>query len=152
VERYDKHKEATRLIGELKQMLALSDAQPRRKEQTVSSVVPFLNRVRTNAYNLHEALKSAWHCHCSSAHKAMLQLERRDHERESDFNVLFVLRRHEKQGSDTSKGKLVSFLNVIDDIEIGASKTNSYWVKIRKPKSYTPVLSGKFLLKSSRTR
>lgn len=105
-------------------MLALSDLQPRGKERTVSSVVPFLNRVRTNACNLHEALKSAWHCHCSSGHKAMLQLERRDHERESDFNVLFVLRKHDKQGSDTIKGKLASSLNIVENLEIGAPNTN----------------------------
>jgi hypothetical protein len=118
VERYEKHKKATRLIGVLKQMLALRDAQPRGKERAVSSVVPFLSRVRTNAYNLHEALKSAWHCRCSSAHTPMLQLERRDQDRESDFNILFVLRRHEKQDFDTSKGMLVSLPY---EIEIGAS-------------------------------
>jgi hypothetical protein len=106
-ERCEKHETAARLIDELKKMLELSDMQPlsQGKEQTVSSIVPFLNRVRYNAYSLHEALKNAWHCHCNSTHKTLLQLEGRDHERESDFNILFVLRKYEKYGSYTSKGR-----------------------------------------------
>lgn len=34
-------------------MLALSDAQPQWMDRTISLAVPFLNRVRANAYNLH---------------------------------------------------------------------------------------------------
>lgn len=85
-------------------MLELSDKQPQGKERALSSIAPFLDKVRNNAYSLREALKNAWHCHCSSTHKALLQLEKRDNEREADFNVLFVLQNLEKHASDSAEG------------------------------------------------
>jgi hypothetical protein len=91
-ERYEEHKEAKRLIEELKQMIDLSDKPLLQGAvRTVSPFASFFNRVRDNAHNLHEVLKGGWHCCCIGTHKGMLQLERRVDDRESNFKVLFVL-------------------------------------------------------------
>jgi hypothetical protein len=57
----------------------------------------------------------------------MLQLERRDHERESDFNVLFVLRKHEEQGSYVGKTVPTSFLYTLSTTKICSVRLTTAW-------------------------
>ncbi|PMD32612.1 hypothetical protein L207DRAFT_639906 [Hyaloscypha variabilis F] len=59
------------------------------------SVANFFNRVMKNASALHSVLKKSWHCGSNESHTAMLQLERRASERESDFKSLFLLHSQE---------------------------------------------------------
>jgi hypothetical protein len=77
------------------------------------------------------ALKSAWHCHCSSAHETVLQLERRDHERESEFNVLFLLRKHEEQSSNAGKAEPTSFLYTLSTTKICSVRLTTAWKRCR---------------------
>ncbi|KAH6717894.1 hypothetical protein BKA61DRAFT_293944 [Leptodontidium sp. MPI-SDFR-AT-0119] len=92
VDRYDDHKEAKRLIDELKQMVELSDKQRLQGlTRTTSSFTPFFKKIRENANSLHGVLKNGWNCHCSDSHKAMLRLERRVEGADDDFKLLLNL-------------------------------------------------------------
>jgi hypothetical protein len=72
-------------------MIELSDKQRLQGVRIVSSLVPFFGKIWQASSELYEALKTGWHCHCIVSHKALLQLERRIENLDSNFNVLFVL-------------------------------------------------------------
>ncbi|EPE34411.1 hypothetical protein GLAREA_10105 [Glarea lozoyensis ATCC 20868] len=92
---YKGHEESKRLIEELKQMVVLSDRQSVRggfRSKTASSGLgPFFQKTRENANNLHELLKSSWHCCCEVSHKVLIQLERRVDHGDDNFNLLCYL-------------------------------------------------------------
>ena len=71
-------------------MVASCDV-PQRWTESNSKLAPFFTKVRDNAHNIRTVLKNGWHCSCSSAHKAMLQLERRIDDRESEFSVMLAI-------------------------------------------------------------
>lgn len=110
MERYDDHKEAKRLIDELKQMVELSDKQRLQgSTRTTSSFTPFFKKIRENANSLHSVLKNGWNCHCNDSHKAMLQLERRVEGADDDFKLLFNLATlaEESKAAERSKQRAV---------------------------------------------
>lgn len=91
--RYTELKTAKGLIKELEQVVKSCDniRGTYQKPGINLSMATFFNRVMDNARNLHSVFKNGWHCGCSDPHRAMLQLERRAQDRESDFNALFLL-------------------------------------------------------------
>ncbi|KAH7370572.1 hypothetical protein BKA65DRAFT_471771 [Rhexocercosporidium sp. MPI-PUGE-AT-0058] len=106
IERYDDHKEAKRLIDELKQMVELSDKQRvQGSTRTTSSFTPFFKKIRQNANSLHGVLKNGWNCHCIDSHKAMLRLERRVEGVDDDFKLLLNLATLAEESKATERAK-----------------------------------------------
>lgn len=59
--------------------------------QPLSTFAPFFRASRENANNLYGALKNGWNCYCSTAHRVMLQLERKLDRGEDEFKILCVM-------------------------------------------------------------
>jgi hypothetical protein len=84
------------LIEELRQIIELSDRQGVR---IVSSFAPFFRKIWRTSGELYEVLKAGWHCPCIVSHKALLRLEWRFENVDSDFKILFILPLAEAQCS-----------------------------------------------------
>lgn len=114
--RYQNLETAKTVLKRLEQLIKSCDKsrETLHKPGKDLSIATFFNRVMNNASALHSVLKKSWHCGSNEPHRAMLQLERRASERESDFKSLFLL--HSPEAAISERDDSVEFVQ--QDIHI----------------------------------